>query len=120
MPQALTPKTLEDAQRLAERTIIIDGHIDVPYWVDSIFEEDVAEETIGGDFDYPRAVRGGLDAAFMAIYVPATFQTAGGAKRHADHLIDVVEGIIQRAPAKFAPAGSADEIRANHDAGLVS
>ena len=54
--------------------------------------EDISQATEGGDFDYPRAVTGGLNAPFMSIYIPARHQESGDAKEVADKLIDMVEG----------------------------
>ena len=77
------------AERLARETLIVDTHVDVPY---RLFEEmeDISQRTEKGDFDYPRAKAGGLDAPFMSIYVPASLE-GDGAKEHAEKLIDMVE-----------------------------
>jgi membrane dipeptidase len=122
-----TPMDLEArARELAQRIIIADGHVDLPYRLrlgldeDGRLTEDVTERTERGDFDYPRAREGGLDAPFMSIYVPARFQDEGGAKAEADLLIDLVEGLIASAPDKFAAATSPDEIERNTEAGLIS
>ena len=96
-------------QQLAERYPIVDTHIDVPYRL-YLNEADVSEPTESGDFDYPRAVAGGLDAPFMSIYIPASVDAAGGAAELADKLIDLVEGIAARAPDKFAVATCAADI----------
>ena len=60
----------KEAERIAKNSIIIDTHIDVPYRIVDQWE-DVSNTTNGGDFDYPRAVAGGLNAPFMSIYTPA-------------------------------------------------
>ncbi len=117
---AKTPQVSDHARRLAQELIIVDGHIDVPYWLDKVYREDISKKTIGGDFDYPRAKRGGLDAPFMSIYVPAEYQEKGGAKAYADSLIDLVESIAAESPDKFAIATSPDEVRRNHEEGLIS
>ncbi len=101
---------LEHANRLAHELLIVDTHIDVPYRLTEKME-DVGQATDGGDFDYPRARQGGLDVAFMSIYVPASYQEAGGAKELADELIDLVEGIAQEHPDKFALAATVDDVR---------
>jgi membrane dipeptidase len=62
-----------EAQRIARESIIVDTHIDVPYRVVESLE-DVSKSTESGDFDYPRAKAGGLDAAFMSIYTPANLE----------------------------------------------
>ena len=107
------------ADSLARAFIIVDGHVDVPYRLGS-FYEDISQETFGGDFDYPRAVAGRLDAPFISIYIPASYQETGGAAEKADSLIDLVNGFVERSPEKFAHARSPAEVRANFEAGLVS
>lgn len=107
------------ADALAQESIIVDGHIDVPYRLND-FWEDISQETIGGDFDYPRAAEGGLDAPFMSIYIPAEYQETGGAKEKADSLIDMVEGFVDRWPDKFAHAYTVEDVRENHRSGLIS
>lgn len=107
------------AEELAHDLIIVDGHIDVPYRLED-FWEDISEETIGGDFDYPRAVEGGIDAPFMSIYIPASYQETGGAKEKADSLIDMVEGFADQWPDKFALATTVEEVRQNHRNGIIS
>ncbi len=96
-------ETTERTQPFAERFLIVDTHIDVPYRL-YLQEDDVSEAAETGDFDYPRARAGGLDAAFMSIYIPASVDAAGQAVERADELIDLVEGIAANAPGKFAVA----------------
>jgi len=114
-----TVDSLQKATSLAIGSIIVDTHIDVPYrleegWVD------VSQATEGGDFDYPRAVAGGLNAPFMSIYTPASEEAAGTAKATADRLIDMVNRIVDESPTKFAIARSADEVERQFAAGLIS
>jgi membrane dipeptidase len=106
------------AINIAHQYPIVDGHIDVPYRLQNHWEN-VTEATEGGDFDYPRALSGGLDAPFMSIYIPAT-KEGKGAKELADVLIDQVEAIVYRAPHKFAIARTADDIRNNFSAKKIS
>ena len=69
----------ERAHRLSQKIIITDGHVDLPYrmakkgFMSRNSVEDVSIETVG-DFDYPKAKIGGLDAPFMSIYVPAALK----------------------------------------------
>jgi membrane dipeptidase len=110
------PEAEERGRELAHELLILDGHVDVPYrlWEqrESGTIDDVAERTTKGDFDYPRAVEGGLDAPFFSIYVPSECEERGDAKKTADDLIDMVEGIVARAPQKFTIARTAAEVRA--------
>ncbi|UTA48425.1 dipeptidase [Simiduia sp. 21SJ11W-1] len=110
--------SLDRAKALTQKYPIVDGHIDVPYRLQEAWA-DVTKATPNGDFDYPRAKAGGLDAPFMSIYIPASLE-GKGAKALADVLIDQVEAIVYRAPDKFAIARTAADIRANHKAGKIS
>ncbi len=107
------------ARQIADSAIIIDTHIDVPYRLERR-PDDVTKATDGGDFDYPRAVAGGLNAPFMSIYTPASLEAEGRSKEVADSLIDLVEGIVEQAPDKFAIALSAGDVQRHFEAGLIS
>ena len=115
------------ADSLAHQTIIIDGHVDLPYRL-KVKNFRLEKEMIGipvetdeGDFDYVRAVEGGLDAPFMSIYIPANLQEeTGGSPALADSLITMVKGIVDAHPDKFALALSPDQVEANFAAGVMS
>jgi membrane dipeptidase len=122
-PQPAKPLTdaelREKAGRLAHEFIIVDTHVDVPYRLQEKMA-DISQRTEDGDFDYPRAKAGGLDAPFMSIYVPAEYETKGGAKKLADRLIDMVEKFAADWPDKFAVAKSVAEVQAQFAQGLIS
>lgn len=107
------------ANELAQNSIIIDTHIDVPYRIEEEWE-DVSEATDSGDFDYPRAVAGGLNAAFMSIYTPAGLEAEGRSKEVAENLIDLVNRVVGESPDKFAIALSPADVEAQFEAGLIS
>lgn len=107
------------AREIARNSIIIDTHVDVPYRLAEAWE-DVSVATDGGDFDYPRAMAGGLNAPFMSIYTPAGLEAEGRSKEVADELIDLVERIVAESPDKFAIARSPADIEAHFEAGLIS
>ena len=86
------------AQQIAMTSIIVDTHIDVPFRLENKME-DISVATDGGDFDYPRAVRGGLNAPFMSIYT---------------------YGFADTWPDKFAIATSTADVRRQFEAGLIS
>jgi membrane dipeptidase len=115
----------ERAHRLSQKLIITDGHIDLPYrmankgFMSRNSVEDVSIETMG-DFDYPKAKMGGLDAPFMSIYVPAALQKSGGAKAFADSLIDMVGRLPEAFPNLFASAGTPSEVKENFEKTLIS
>jgi membrane dipeptidase len=119
------PATLARARELASRLLVVDTHIDLPYRLIEQIDagqtpDEVSRRTANGDFDGPRAREGGLDAAWMSIYVPASYQKRGGAKEHADRLIDLVEEIARKSPALFALARTPAEVEAAARAGKVA
>lgn len=97
------------AGELARGMLVIDTHVDIPYRLNDEYE-DISQRTEGGHFDHPRAKEGGLDAPFMSIYIPATYQDEGGAKEFADELIDMVEGFEEKWPDKYEVARSPDDV----------
>lgn len=107
------------AQQIAESSIIVDTHIDVPFRLNDR-PADVSEATEDGDFDYPRAIAGGLNAPFMSIYTPAELESEGRSRANAEALIDMVEGIVRQSPAKFAIARTVADVRQHFEAGLIS
>ena len=111
----------DKAVKLAKDTILIDTHIDVPYRIHDTWA-DVTKATQDGDFDYPRAVKGGLNAPFMSIYIPAHLEFEGKGKSYqlANQLIDGMEAIAQRATAKFAMASSTNDIEQQFKDGKLS
>jgi membrane dipeptidase len=118
---------LQAAKEIAQTTILVDGHVDLPYRMKvggfTLQREvlDVSVRTPDGNFDYPRAKEGGLDAPFMSIYIPAGNQAISGAsKALADSLILMTERLAATFPDKFAMAYSPEDIEANFAKGLIS
>jgi membrane dipeptidase len=109
----------DKANKLAQENIIIDSHIDVPYRIEKKWV-DVTKATKDGDFDYPRAKQGGLNAPFMSIYIPASLDNSASSTKLADKLIDYVEAIVGRAPNKFAIATSTADVEQQFANGLIS
>lgn len=108
----------ERAQRIAQESIIIDTHIDVPWRLMNDWE-DMTGAAERGDYDYYRAKEGGLNAPFMAIYIPSSYED-NGAYTLANQLIDYVESMVYRAPDKYAIAHSTDDIYQHFEDGLIS
>lgn len=108
------------AVEIAQSIIITDGHIDVPYRLIEEME-DISEATAKGDFDYPRAKKGGLNAPFMSIYISARYQkSAGASKKHAEMQIAMMDSIIDANPNKFAKALTPDDVTRNFENGIIS
>ena len=110
------------AVELAHRLLLVDTHIDLPYRLVDQPEprEDVSRRTARGDFDAERAREGGLDVAWMSIYVPSALQEEGGARALADSLIDLVEGLAAAHPDTFAIARGADQAEAIARSGRIA
>jgi len=107
------------ANELAQNYIIIDTHQDVP-WRLQKKTQDISKRTPTGDFDYPRARQGGLDAVFMAVYVPPDYEEKGGARLFADEAIDMIEGWARTWPDKFVLADSVADVKNQFDRRRVS
>ncbi len=115
------------ADELAHKYIITDGHVDLPFRLkvkNFRLEREymtIPVSTTEGDFDYERAKKGGLDAPFMSVYIPSSYQLQPDkGKALADSLINMVRGIAEQIPDKFAMANSPAEVEANFEAGKIS
>jgi membrane dipeptidase len=121
------------ANELAQRFILTDGHVDLPYrlkernW--AVNDEIIGKDGIKavGDMDFVRAQKGGLDAPFMSIYIPSSYQQKdekgnliGGGKALADSLIAMVEQITTQYSAQYALAKTPADIEANTKVGKIS
>ena len=105
------------AQELAHRYIITDGHVDLPYRL-TVSNFRLTKQYMGipvesseGDFDYVRAKKGGLDAPFMSIFIPAEMQVEDEAKIYADSLINMVKGIATQLPDNFEIAQTPTDVK---------
>lgn len=115
------------ANELTQKFILTDGHVDLPYRL-RIKRFRLEREYLGipvstpeGDFDYERAKKGGLDAPFMSIYIPSSYQLKPDmGKELADSLIDMIEGIAKAHPDKFGLARTPQDVEANAAAGKIS
>jgi len=120
---AALPAQAEDskealAREIARKHILVDTHIDAPYRLQEDWE-DVTQSTQRGEFDFPRAVTGGLDIPFMSIYTPASMEAEGGSYQLANRLIDSVEAMVARAPDQLVIVSTAEAAKAAFEAGKV-
>lgn len=118
---------LNQAREILKTVPIIDTHIDFPMVLQENGEwfkpgyTALAFDNDAYNFDYKKAVKGGLYGAFMSIYIPAGYQnTAGAAGKLADSLINVVYDIAAAFPERFALAFEPGDIRRNFQKGIVS
>ena len=90
---------------IAQGSLIIDTHIDVPYKLKMQLEyngsfEDISKKT-SLNFDYPKSIKGGLNLPFFSIYLPASTEEEGTSFILANELIDMMDKIIETNPEKF-------------------
>jgi membrane dipeptidase len=109
----------ERARDLARKILLLDTHLDTPYELQKRMQ-DISGRIEGGHFDYVRARQGGLDALFMAAYVPPEYEEKGGARAFADRTIDLVESFAQKWPDQFVLARSPADIRAHFGSERIS
>ena len=103
------------SEDIAKKLTIIDMHIDTPYrlWRQNLNGDeidDISERTLKGDFDYRRAISGGLNVPFFSIYTPASTQLDSTSHEMALALIDMVEDIVTLHPDKFFIVKSTNDI----------
>lgn len=100
------------AVQLCKDFMIADTHIDLPDWLyDGWF--DVSQLIDKGEIDYPRAIKGGLDLAFMSIYTSPSLEGTGKSKVKADSMISLVNKMVNDYPDKFYLIRSTSEIKNN-------
>ena len=102
------------AQELAQEMIIIDTHLDTPiqlYMQQSKngFYEDITKAS-SLQFDFDRAVSGGLNVPFFVIFTPPSAEEKGTAFEMAKDLIQILEDIMNKHPSKFRLVKSPEEI----------
>ena len=95
----------QSPEDIAQSSLIVDTHIDTPYRIKDQLDnsgtfEDIAQNT-SYDFDYSRALSGGLNVPFFSIYLPADTEEAGTSFELANELIDLMNSIIDANPDKF-------------------
>lgn len=105
------------AFRLHHKIMTLDSHTDTPLnllrqgW--DIGESHTAGDPRSGQLDLPRIRRGGLDAAFFAVYVPQGPRTPGAyekAAMRADELIQAIRHIYYKYPEQIELATCSDHI----------
>lgn len=89
----------KEAELLCKEFKVADTHIDLPDW---LYDEwfDVTQPS-KGEIDYPRAIKGGLDVAFMSVYTSPSLEGTGKSKIKADSMINIVHKMVRTWPDKF-------------------
>ena len=95
---------------------ILDSHCDAP--MQMIRGRDYCKDNEGAQVDFPKLRRGGVDASFFALYIPASLKGAD-ATAHAYSLLSETTRQVERCEyASFA--ADAASVRANLEEGRIS
>lgn len=111
------PNYKKVALKLCRANLLVDSHIDLPDRL-SKKQENVSIGS-SGQFDYEKARRGGLNVAFMSIYVSSD-KTGQESYYHANVLIDLVQNLAASYPDKFALAYTVADVRKNFEEKKIS
>tara|TARA_B110000438_G_scaffold128684_1_gene124955 strand:- start:9980 stop:11113 length:1134 start_codon:yes stop_codon:yes gene_type:complete len=116
---------IEKAKKISKEIIISDGHIDLPYrlknegYLKSINRRINLNIETQGNFDIIKAKKGGLDAPFVAIYIPSDYNHID-AYNLADSLIDLVERVVNDNKNYLSLAKTSEDVYKNFKNKLIS
>ena len=96
---------------------VLDSHCDTPSMM--VEGRDLTLDNELAHIDIPKLKRGGVDAAFFALYIPAEMDT-DAAYAHACKMYDVVMDMIRVNSDKVALTVSEQQAYENKDKGLIS
>ncbi len=118
LAQSFTAAQIKAADAIQDRHPTLDNHLDIP------FEFGTGDLDAGkdgpGQFDLPKAERGHLRGAVVAIFVPQNARTPDGFKEataKGRQKLAAIESVVARYPQKVAIARSPAELRAIEAAG---
>ena len=97
--------------------IVFDAHCDAPSQMSRL--RDYRLDNPDAQVDFPKMLRGGVDASFFAAYVPASLE-GEAATAHAVRLLDVLDGQMAANADIAAYARCAGGVRRNRRAGKLS
>lgn len=97
--------------------IVLDAHCDAPSQMYRLRDFGIDNER--GQVNFPKMKRGGVDASFFAVYVPAS-KGPQQATEYADAVLDSVDRQMSENAGKAAYARCSGEVRANKEKGLLS
>lgn len=119
VPSGLSAQTadpaLERARRLLERTILVDGHNDLPWEIrtNADHPRDVEaydlRSRVAGYTDLARLREGRVGAQFWSIYIPGEIRDSGYARVQLEQF-DIARRMIARYPERLTLALTAEDI----------
>jgi membrane dipeptidase len=124
-PPALADEALAHARELLAKSILFDGHNDLPWAIrgfkaapGDVAAYDIRERAPAtGQTDIPRLRAGGVGAVFWSVYTPG--EASGGFARTQLEQIDIARRLIERYPDTFTLASTAADIRQAKAAGRI-
>lgn len=113
------------ARALHARSLVIDGHNDMPWEVrkqsGSDFSKlDISQPQKSLQTDIPRLRAGGVGAQFWSVWVPVDLGYKGEALATTLEQIDLVKRMVARYPDTFALALTADDVDRIHQEGKIA
>lgn len=105
------------AEGICKEALLVDTHID---YLEVRKDGEDLSSCSSGNFDLPRAARGGLKVAFMPIYVAAEDDEAGRAVATAEARYAALQAEVARHPDRFVIARSPSEAKAAAVAGKLA
>ncbi len=120
------PIVLSDAAReLHRRSLVVDGHNDMPWEVrkqgaSDFSKLDISQPQPTMHTDIPRLRQGGVGAQFWSVWVPVELGYRGEALGATLEQIELVKQMIARYPETFELALSADDIERIHAEGKIA
>ena len=115
----------DKARALHARSLVIDGHNDMPWEIrkqsGSDFSKlDISQPQKSLQTDIPRLRAGGIGAQFWSVWVPVDLGYRGEALATTLEQIELVQHMIQRYPDTFELALSTDDIERVHKEGKIA
>jgi membrane dipeptidase len=125
-PMERAPIVLTDkARELHKRSLVVDGHNDLPWEVRTQGESNFAKLDISQPqpalhTDIPRLRQGGVGAQFWSVWVPVDLGYKGEALATTLEQIELVKSMIARYPDTFGLALSTADIERIHGEGKIA
>jgi len=115
----------EEARRIHEEALVIDGHNDLPWQLREIDDltlakTDLAKHQAKFHTDIPRLKKGGVGAQFWSAYVPVELASAGTAVKTTYEQIAVIHRLVEKYPETFELALTAADIRRIRGEGKIA
>jgi membrane dipeptidase len=123
-PESAADPALARARRVLERSILFDGHNDLPYAIRDKLGPlpDLAKYDlrgrVSGQTDIPRLRAGRVGAQFWSVYIPG--EAPGFHARSQLEQIAIARRVIDRYPDTFVLASTADDVERAHRAGKIA